>query len=139
MWCWWKGACAPRPAARNPATSTPLTRHCTNTPRSDAEQRHSNTRDILTRTDRSPAAFPPRRASDEDGQMNARQARQGGRASAARGGRGSRERPLSPKGWRLYILLVFFSVRVPRSGISFRGTRAASAVNLNWLVDRVAV
>lgn len=52
--------------------------------------------------------------------------------------RGSSKQPLALKGWRLRcIFLNFFScVFLCGSGISFCGTRAAFAVNLNLLAGR---
>lgn len=58
--------------------------------------------------------------------------------SSVRNRRGSSKQPLALKGWRQRcIFLCFFScVFLCGSGISFCGTRAAFAVNLNWLAGR---
>lgn len=56
---------------------------------------------------------------------------------AFRNGRGWSAQPLASKGRNRAIFLFFFScVFLCGSGISFCGTRAAFAVNLNWLAGR---
>lgn len=67
MWCWWKGAWAPRPAARKPATSAPLHGTTLDTPRSRRQRQRSNARDYQTLTDQKAVAFQRRRLTDKTG------------------------------------------------------------------------